>query len=206
MEFKYVPSTQYYDANLEPVDHKIVSLIAQRQSLSDGRPGFPHESLLTEWAEQHAVPVPILHQLFSTLYHWHIRKERIEPQQYERFVPVMAACQHGDLLIAIPYIRQYQNCSVLAVNLERRPLSGRGHLKIEPAIDGFDWQSHGGSGRDGFALQEFIITPRIPDDRIPHLVIQLHVESIAGPRPRWRDHDVEPMPPTTVELTTGKTP
>lgn len=114
MEFKYVPSTQYYDANLEPVDHKIVSLIAQRQSLSDGRPGFPHESLLTEWAEQHAVPVPILHQLFSTLYHWHIRKERIEPQQYERFCP---SWQHVSMAICSSPFHTFASTKTAACSL-----------------------------------------------------------------------------------------
>lgn len=202
MEMRLQPPTEYYDEQLRTVDETIVRAIADRQRLSNGRPGFPRIAYLKQWAEQYEIPVSILHQAFSVLFHWHIMHERVKPERFERFVSVMAATQQGNLLVWVPHLRQYNNCSIVSVQLEG-PQLGSGPTRVDLAIKGSECLRNGGGGSLGYWHQDFIVTPRIPDDQAGSLDMTINIRSEGG-MPRPRTEEPEPLPPTTIRLRGGE--
>ncbi len=195
MKRRLDPPTEYYDEQLKSIDESIVSSIAARQRQSHGKPGFPKVAYLEKWSEQYGVPVPILHQTFNTLFHWPELRERVEPDRYERFVPVMLAQQQENLLVTVPYLRQYNNCSVLAVHLESTHLIV-GPVRITLDITGYECTSSGGGGSRGYWHQEYVVTPVIPDDQAATLDMTIHIE----PRPRPGSPEAQPIPQTTIRF------
>lgn len=65
----FLPDTEYYDKRVNPLDNKIVKLIAERQVVSSGRMGFPSAKLIEEWGNQHAVPASVQQHFFAVLHH-----------------------------------------------------------------------------------------------------------------------------------------
>ncbi len=107
MEMRMEPPTDYYDEQLKTVDENIAASIATRQRLSNGKPGFPKPAYLEQWARQYEIPVSILHRIFFILFNWPVLRERVQPDRFERFIPIMAAEPRGNLLVLVPYARQY---------------------------------------------------------------------------------------------------
>ena len=196
MQRQFEPPTAYYDERVKSVDEHIAASIATRQRFSNGKPGFPKLDYLEQWAQQYAVPLPILPQTFSLLFSWReIAHERVEPDQFVRFVPVMTAENHQDLWLTVPYLRQYNNCSVVDVLLASPQLSGP--VKVDLEIAGYECQRHGGGGSRGYWRQEFVVTPVVPDDQAATLGMTIHVES-DGRMPRPSDEPApQPIPQTT---------
>ncbi len=200
MEMRIEPPTDYYDEQLQTVDENIVASIATRQRLSNGKPGFPKAAYLERWARQYEIPVSILHQTFSALFRWHVVRERLQPDQFKRFVAIMAAEPHGNLLVLVPYLRQYNNCSVVSVQLESPQLAD-GPVHVDLEIAGYECLRHGGGGSQSYWHQEFVVTPVIPDDEATALSMIVHIESgnrmwghrVGEPAP-------EPIPPTTIRF------
>jgi hypothetical protein len=196
MQRQFEPPTAYYDERIKRVDENIAASIATRQHLSNGQPGFPKVAYLEQWARQYAVPIPILQQTFTLLFGWRETvRERVEPDQFERFVPIMTAEQQQDLLVTVPYLRQYNNCSVVEVLLASPQLSGPVQIDVE--IAGYECQRHGGGGSRGYWRQEFVVTPVVPDDQAATLGITIHVESDG----RMRRPSDEPAPQTIPQTT-----
>ena len=134
MEMRMEPPTDYYDEQLKTVDENIAASIATRQRLSNGKPGFPKAAYLEQWARQYEIPVSILHRIFFILFNWPVLRERVQPDRFERFVPIMAAEPRGNLLVLVPYVRQYNNCSIVSVQLESPQLAdGPMHIDLDMA-------------------------------------------------------------------------
>jgi hypothetical protein len=95
--------TEYYDEQVKGVDETIAASIATRHHLSNGRPGFPKIAYLEQWAQQYGIPISLLHQAFSALYHWGVLRDMVKPDRFERFVPVMAAQHQETLVVTVPY-------------------------------------------------------------------------------------------------------
>ncbi len=109
----------------------------------------------------------------------------------------MAVEQQEDLLVMVPYLRQYNNCSVVSVQLESPRVGYGGSVTIDLDIVGFQCQHSGGYGSEGYLAHDFTVTPIIADDQIATLDMTVRVES--GPiRPRVPES--EPIPPTTIRL------
>ncbi len=195
------PPTEYYDERLKDMDEKISALVSERYAISEGNPGIPRPAYLKDWADKYDTPLIVLQRVFAFLHQRPDSRERIQPDQFLRFVPVMAAAQHNDILVMVPYIRQHNNCSLVAVELEGINLSGGAlyHLDIELTIDGYDALPGGGQSSNRHASMNFIVTPPIPDHEIPRLNITVKYES------RSMAHMEEaighPIPPTTVHVT-----
>lgn len=194
------PPTEHYDERLKDIDEKISALVSERYAISEGNPGFPRPESLNDWADKYDTPLRLLQHLFAFLHRRPDFRERVQPGQFLRFVPVMAAQQQDDILVMVPYIRQHNNCSVMAVELEGTDLDGGGfhHLDIELSIDGYEAMSDNGQSNDRHAHQNFIVTPPIPDDEIPRLNMTVEYESRSF---RHREEETRhPIPPTTVRF------
>lgn len=193
------PPTDHYDERLKDLDEKISALVAERHAISDGNPGFPRPAYLNDWADKYGTPLSLLQTLFMMLHRPPDFRERVQPDQFLRFAPVMAAQQHNDILVTVPYIRQHNNSSLVTVELEGVGLYGTSfqHLDVKLSINGYDTMSHNGQSHDGYASHTFIVTPPIPDDEIPHLNMTVEFESRPFPHV---EEAPRPIPPTTVRL------
>ncbi len=199
------PPTEHYDERLKDMDEKIAELVAARYTLSEGNPGFPRAEYLNDWADKYDTPLRLLQQLFAFLHHRPDFRDRVEPDQFLRFVPLMATQQREDILIMIPYVRQHNNCSVVVVELEGPNVDGGGfhHLEINLSIDGYDTMPAEGGSSGHHANRTFIVTPPIPDDQISRLNMTVEYES----RPfRHMEEARRPVPPTTVRFSPSDPP
>ena len=102
---------------------------------------------------------------------------RIEPDGFEGFVPIMTMEQHDELLLTVPYVIQYHNCSV-AVVLAEHPSGGLLHspLTIENHSESLTPASVAGGGTDTDHRYRFAVAPRIPDEQAMSLPMTFHVD------------------------------
>lgn len=84
----------------------------------------------------------------------------IRPDRYERKVPVMAAEQHEDFRVVVPYLRQFNNCSLVLVQVESARLGPHQLIQIGLDVEGYACQCLGGFGAVGYRIAEFVVTPR----------------------------------------------
>lgn len=194
----FEPPTQYYDEQLISVDEQIASLIARREQLSHGYPGFPYPSHLEEWAGKFQVALPALQHAFAALHHWHKSPpRRVRPDEFLRLVPIMRSKSQGDLQIIVPYVRQYTNCSVVYMELEGMVIRGPSLFDMNLTIEGYDCVPYSGRGDKHYFESTFIVTPIIPDRDIPQLPMTLAFKSL----PMLR-HKEEERVPTVIPYTT----
>lgn len=97
-----------------------------------------------------------------------------QPAGFERYVPVMAAEQRGELQFAVPYIGQYHDCSVVVVLVEH-PSGGLLHAPCTLTIAGQTGTVAGG-GTDQAKRYRFVVTPPIPDEQATRLAMTFHVD------------------------------
>lgn len=191
--------TDYYDEQLKSMDAGLVSSIATRQRLSKGQPGFPKIEYLEQWAQQYDIPEAVLYQVFAVLFYWDTFRNHIQPDRFERFVSVMALELQDDLLVIVPAIRQYNNCSVVSVQLQSPRLKG---VTVEMTVDiaGYQCYASGGGGSAGHWYQDIVVTPIIPDVEAKFLDITVHIETLpAVPRP-GPESASKPIAPTSIRL------
>lgn len=194
------PPTDQYDERLKDIDEKLAQLVSARYAIADEHPGFPRAAYLNDWAAQYDMPLSQLQHLFAFLYHRPDSRERVQPDQFLRFVPVMVSRQQDDILVMVPYLRQHNNCSVVAVELEGTDLDGGAsyHLDITLSIEGYDAMPDNGQSSNRHASRSFIVTPPIPDDEIPRLNMTVTFES--RPFGHREEETRHPIPPTTVRF------
>lgn len=199
----FYPPTEDYDERLKVLDEKISALLAERHTISAGNPGFPRPEYLNDWAEKYHLPLRLLQTVFAMLHRPPDFRERVQPDQFLRFVPLMEVQQKNDILVMIPYMRQHNNSSVVTVVLEGSGLSEDFgyHLDINLSVDGYDTMAADGQSRQGYASHNFIVTPPIPDEEIPHLNMMVHFETRQLPRPV--KEPPRPIPSTTVRFNRG---
>lgn len=197
MDERLDPPTEYYDEHLKSLDESIVASIARREELSHANPGFPPTEYLEQWAHQYALPMVVLHRTFAWLYRWHQTPPQVSPDQFERFVPMMASVQQDDLLVSVPYLRTYNNCSILVVLLER-PSGGLFHVDISLSIDGRVCQPLRGAGSDLERRHEFAVTPVVADNEADSLTMTFHI--VPGTRPNREIDRATPMASTVIQL------
>ncbi len=200
------PPTEYYDERLEDIDAHIAELVAERHTLSEGNPGFPRAEYLNDWAVRYDTPLRLLQHLFAFLHHRPDVRERVEPEEFLRFVPLMSSQQHEGILVMVPHIRQYNNCSVVLVELEGPGVGGGRfhHVEIRLTIEGYDSVPAEGSGTQHHADRSFIVTPPIPDDEVPRLNMTIEYQSRSlGPMEEDIPHSI---PPTTVRFAPAHPP
>jgi hypothetical protein len=93
MERRWEPPSDYYAEQLKDVDERLVSGIATRGRLSNGKPGLPPMTYLDHCAQPYGLPGLVLHRTSAWLYQGHSVLAQVEPDQFKRFVPIMIAEQ-----------------------------------------------------------------------------------------------------------------
>jgi len=162
--------TNHYDERIKQIDEKICELIKQRKETSNNNPGYPPFEYISNWAEKFDLYEELLKSLFGSLWNDKMYRPLVEPEGFQRNLPILKSIEVGNRLFSIIYIRQYSNSSVVNFNIDwdnSRDSSERqsGHTHFELFISNqYDCQLMTGTGGSGHFHYNFIISPPLPDN------------------------------------------
>lgn len=168
MEFER--PTTHYDERIRQIDENICELIRQRKEISSGNPGYPHFEYIAEWAEKFGLYEDQLKSVFSSLWHEKLYKPFIEPEGFQRNLPVLKLIEVDDRLFSVISIRQYSNSSIVNFNIDWDKTdellkSQSRHFNFEVSIDErYECRILDGTGGDGHFHYNFIVSPPLPDN------------------------------------------
>lgn len=93
-------------------------------SRSEGRCRItiPHPSTRSlPWAEKYGLYEEFLQHVFGNLRNEEHYRPRVEPDSFRRYLPVLKAVESGRELFLVTSIAQYENASVVVLDVESRP-------------------------------------------------------------------------------------
>ena len=160
--------TERYDERLYPIDEQLCSLLKQRKDTSNKNPGFPPLEDISKWAEKYDLYEDLLRTMFGILRNEDDFRPRVEPTNFQKYIPVLKAVEKEQCLYSVTCIRQYSNASVVNFIIEREPSEEEQfprhsywHLWIG---EEYDCRQTGGGGSEGHISYNFIVSPPLPDD------------------------------------------
>lgn len=172
-EMKRMPfkrPTDYYDERIKKIDERICELIRQRKEISNNNPGYPPFEYIFNWSEKFDLYEELLKLIFASLWNDKIYKTLIEPEGFQRNLPVLKLIEIDNRLFSVISIRQYSNSSVVNLNIDWDNTSGLSehqsrHTHFELFVDEkYDCQMMDGVGGDGHFHYNFIVSPPLPDN------------------------------------------
>lgn len=178
----FQPPTDHYDAQVQPLDEELCGIVQRRLDLTAERPSFPPEHLLTEWSAQFHLSLYQLQHVFTLVYRpLEPSEDSVEPKGFRRFVPLMRAVSEHGMLLMIPYMRQYDNASVVSVEIEipvpeGSDLTFHFDLDIALTIDGHQCRNSRGQHHGGYFQHDFIVTPPLPDAGLGEYTTTVHIQ------------------------------
>ena len=133
-----------------------------------------------------------------------IREGTFQPGRFERYVPVRAMQQREDLLVTVPYLCQYNNCSVIVVLFEH-PSQSLLYSDCDLTIPGHEVRTLGGElGGTHEHRFRFAVTPPIPDEQAAHVPMAFQIDPGKPPQfPGFQPIHVTPIAPTTIRFHSG---
>lgn len=171
-EFPFERSTIYYDERISTIDEKICALIKQRKEISANHPGFPLDEYIAEWATKFNLYEDFLHTLFGILRGEEDFRPHVNPVGFQKYIPVLKSVVKDTYIYSVPFIRQYENASVISFNIDWEDTlelededSAPHHSLWELDIDeNFDCRGDTSSGANGHMNHHFVVSPPLPDD------------------------------------------
>lgn len=162
--------TTHYDERIKQVDEKICELIKHRKEISTNNPGYPPFEYITDWAAKNDLYEDLLKSIFSSLWNEKAYKPFIEPDDFQRNLPVLKYTEVDNRLFSVLSIRQYSNSSVVNFNIDWDNTSDISdsqsrHAHFELFIDErYDCRMADGTGGHGHFHYNFIVSPPLPDN------------------------------------------
>ncbi len=166
----YTRPTDHYDERIVEIDEQLCSLIKARKDLSLNNPGYPPFEKISDWAAKFGLYEDFLKSLFGQLRNEEFYRPRVEPSVFLKQVPVLKAVEKDGDMYTVTFIRQYDNASVIYLNVDYQPLGWeehqphRHHRFLELKMDGYDTRNNGGSGGQDHQTYQFVVVPPVPDD------------------------------------------
>lgn len=161
--------TTHYDERIKQIDEKICELVKQRKEISINNPGYPPFEYITNWAEKFDLYEELLKSIFSSLWNEKMYRPFVEPEGFQRNLPVLKSIEVDNRLFSVISIRQYSNSSIINFNIDwdtnglSEPQSR--HTYFELFIDErYDCRMADGTGGDGHFHYSFIVSPPLPDN------------------------------------------
>ncbi|MGD6793262.1 hypothetical protein [Metabacillus indicus] len=164
-------SDYYYFENIQQIDERICQLIIERRIAANKNPVFPPQEMISSWAKQYDLYENLLEALFGLLRNEEDCRPPVVPQGFIKNVQVLKTAEKGEFLYTIPFIRQYENASVVSFQIdweltsvemeERMHMHRYWELYIDEA---YDCRIKGGGGSDGHLAYQFTVSPPLPDD------------------------------------------
>ncbi|WP_160672196.1 chorismate mutase [Clostridium sp. C8-1-8] len=162
-----VPTT-FYQETIREIDEEICKLIKKRKEISDKDSGFPHLEYISEWSKKFDVTEEFLKEIFKVLYHENIYKPIVEPQGFKKHVPVFKSIMVGNRIFTLTFIKQYENASVLVLNIDWNGENGsinNKHTYFELFIETqYECRMDSGCGGEDYSSHSFVVSPPLPDD------------------------------------------
>ncbi|MCM3412677.1 hypothetical protein [Metabacillus litoralis] len=163
--------TEYYDERLIPIDELICSLLQQRKEISNANPGFPPLEDISEWAEKYGLYEELLRSIFGVLDNDFYFKPMVEPEDFQKYIPVLKTVEKEKYLYTVTFIKQYANASVVNFNIDWEPEENsdieRFHHHSFWALwigEEYDCRETGGGGTDAHISYNFIVSPPLPEN------------------------------------------
>lgn len=163
--------TDHYEEKIFSIDEQICELVQKRKELSGNNPGFPPAEYIQDWAKKYGLYEDLLNALFGTLRTDEHFRIQVEPSGFQKYIPVLKSVVKGDSLYSVTFIRQYENASVVNFNIDWD--------ESEDSSDSFIRYHHfwelyinedyyctmdGGGGSGEHINNNFVVSPRLPDD------------------------------------------
>lgn len=165
------PPTSHYDDRIKAVDRKICELINQRKEISCNDTGYPPFEYIRDWAKDFNLYEDLLKSIFNSLWNEEVYKPTVEPEGFQRNLPVLKSLEKDNKLFTITYIYQYSNSSIVNFNVDWDTVSLyseqllKQHIFYELFIDKkYDCRMAEGSGSDGHLHYNFVVSPSLPDN------------------------------------------
>jgi len=170
----FEPPTKHYDQHIEAMDEQICNLMKQRKELSKNNPGFPTKQLIADWSIKYNFYEDFLNSVFAHFLNEEIYKPVVEPKGFLKNIPILKSFEKDDLFYSVTFVRQFQNASVVHLNLDRddseqMPGVLHEHSWFDLVIDDgegtdYDCRNEGGGGSGGHRSYTFIVSPPLPED------------------------------------------
>lgn len=161
--------TTHYDERIKQIDEKICELVKQRKEISINNPGYPPFDYITNWAEKFDLYEELLKSIFSSLWNEKMYRPFVEPEGFQRNLPVLKSIEVANRLFSVISIRQYSNSSIINFNIDwdtnglSEPQSRNTYFEL--FIDErYDCRMADGTGGDGHFHYSFIVAPPLPDN------------------------------------------
>lgn len=162
--------TTHYDERINDIDERLCELIKERREISNKNPGFPPLEYITNWAQKFDLYDELLKSIFSSLWNEKMFKPFVEPEGFQRNLPVLKSIEADNKLFSVISIRQYSNSSIVNFNIDWDTtidlLDGQPrHTHFELFIDErYDCRMTDGTGGAGHFHYNFVVVPSLPDN------------------------------------------
>lgn len=164
--------TDKYGERLFSIDEQLCELLKKRKDFSTSNSGFPPKEVIAHWAKKYDLYEDYLNALFGTVGLVDYFKPRVDPAGFRKHIPVLKSVEINDCFYSVMFIRQYENASVLRLNVDwdgtdELPMDIHRHQHpiFELFIKGeYECREDGRRGSTGTNIYNFIISPPLPDD------------------------------------------
>lgn len=160
--------TDHYDERLYPIDEQLCSLLKQRKDTSNNNPGFPPLEDISKWAEKYELYEDLLKTIFGVLRNEDDFLPRVEPTNFQKYIPVLKSVEKDQCLYSVTCIRQYKNASVVNFIIDWEPGEEEQFLRHSYwhlwLGEEYDCRQTGGGGSEGHISYNYIVSPPLPDD------------------------------------------
>lgn len=158
-----------YKESLSEIDTQILALLARRDEISEHEPGVPSPELLNAWAAEYGLDARWLLGLFGFLHRKITHRAYVQPINLRTLVPIMRTEESGGIRLRLTHMEQYENCSVLHLDIEIADLATDLQLShpmttLSVAALGYEVYPQGGGGHGRAWHQSFVIAPALPDN------------------------------------------
>ncbi|MCM3594793.1 hypothetical protein M4D55_03180 [Metabacillus idriensis] len=163
--------TDHYDEKVLPIDEQLCELLKLRKDISNNQPGFPPLEYIDDWAVKYDLYEDLLNSVFGALWNDEQFRPVVEPEGFRKYIQVLKSVEIGEGFYSLPFIRQYENVSVVCLNIDWEMNEGcledriHRHSFWKLFIKGaYDCRIKGGGGSDGHLSYNFIVSPPLPDN------------------------------------------
>ncbi|AIQ39172.1 hypothetical protein MKX70_02640 [Paenibacillus sp. FSL R7-0312] len=159
-----------YNDEAKKIDEQILRLVQQRKSVAEGQQLFPDPELMQQWSNDLGLELSEISLVLGSLNQSVPRRHFWEePGELRGVLPIMKTTRDGDFEYALTHSMQYENLSILSVEIKCLTASVES-VSIEApltlAILGeaeYEVQMHGGRGGGAQVEMRFLIWPPLPE-------------------------------------------
>ncbi|UOF90037.1 hypothetical protein LSG31_19560 [Fodinisporobacter ferrooxydans] len=163
-----------YDHRLEPIDEKLVKLIAERLHISKGTNGYPTKEQFDRWCEEYSIDRNVISSVFAAMNNpRRPPRHPASPQNLLDIIPVMKKISVDGFTYHMTHMEQYADFSLVYVEIytseesESLELNVQLLLSVEPT-EGRQIQFHRSQGHTNQTSLAYMVSPRLPDDLAPY--------------------------------------